>query len=155
MFFYFVYANICFELNKSLKNGIKIWKQYNGTNFILLFVLMLLFYVFSDEVFTYFKIEKSRIPQMSSYFKLGLIVPLLVSISQPLRQLMFAFNENKIYIKITIIATVLNFVLLSFLTKQNGLSGAFFSIILIEFIIIVLYLNILKKYFKENSTNEL
>ena len=155
MFFYFVYANICFELNKSLKNGIKIWKQYNGTNFILLFVLMLIFYIFSDEVFTYFKIEESRIPQMSYYFKLGLIVPLLVSISQPLRQLMFAFNENKIYIKITIIATVLNFVLLSFLTKQNGLSGAFFSIILIEFIIIVLYLNILKIHFKENSRNEL
>ena len=155
MFFYFVYANICFELNKSLKNGIKIWKQYNGTNFILLFVLLLLFYVFSDYVFVYFKIEESRIPQMSSYFKLGLIVPLLVSISQPLRQLMFAFNENKIYIKITIIATVLNFVLLSFLTKQNGLIGAFISIILIEFIIIVLYLTILKKYFKENSTNEL
>lgn len=155
MFFYFVYANICFELNKSLKNGIKIWKQYNGTNFILLFVLMLLFYVFSDDVFTYFKIEKSRIPEMSNYFKLGLLVPLLVSISQPLRQLMFAFNENKIYIKITIIATILNFGLLSYLTKQNGLSGAFFSIILIEFIIIVLYLNILKKYFKENSTNEL
>lgn len=155
MFFYFVYANICFELNKSLKNGIKIWKQYNGTNFILLFVLLLLFYVFSDYVFVYFKIEESRIPQMSSYFKLGLIVPLLVSISQPLRQLMFAFNENKIYIKITIIATVLNFALLSFLTKQNGLSGAFLSIILIEFIIIVLYLNILKKYFKENGTNEL
>ena len=155
MFFYFVYANICFELNKNLKNGIKIWKQYNGTNFIMLFVLMLLFYVFSDSIFVYFKIENSRIPQMSSYFKLGLIVPLLVSISQPLRQLMFAFNENKIYIKITIITTVLNFVLLSFLTKQKGLSGAFFSIILIEFIIIVLYLNILKKYFKENSTNEL
>jgi O-antigen/teichoic acid export membrane protein len=59
---------------------------------------------------------------------------------------MFAFNENKIYIRITIIATLLNFILLYILTNNFGLKGAFFSIIVIEFIIIILYSKILKKH---------
>jgi O-antigen/teichoic acid export membrane protein len=88
---------------------------------------------------------------MSNYFKIALLVPLLVSISQPLRQLMFAFNHNKTYISITIISTVINFVLLYFLTKTEGLKGAFHSIIIIEFIIIVLYLFILRNNINQNT----
>jgi O-antigen/teichoic acid export membrane protein len=149
MFFYFVYANVCFELNKQLRFGIKIWKQYNGLNFIMLFVIMLVFYIYSDFILHYFKIDNSKIPLMTEYFRIGLIIPLLVSISQPLRQLMFAFNENKIYIKITIITTIFNFILLFIFTKHEGLLGAFVSIIIIEFIIIVLYLKILRKHLIE------
>lgn len=146
MFFYFVYSNVCYELNLSFKKGIKVWKQYNGLNFILLFSIMAVFFVFSELILTYFKIDKTRIPLMSTYFRIGLLVPLLVSISQPFRQLMFAFNENKIYIRITIIATLLNFALLFILTKNFGLKGAFISIIVIETIIIILYLKIINKH---------
>lgn len=151
MFFYFVYANICYELNKSVKTGIKIWQQYNGFNFVLLFVLLTVFYFYAELILTYFKIHPTKIPVMAEYFRLGLIVPLLVSVSQPLRQLMFAFNENKIYIRITITATILNFILLYILTCSQGLTGAFYSIIIIEFIIIVLYLTILRKHFNQNA----
>lgn len=151
MFFYFVYANICYELNLSVKKGIKIWKQYNGLNFLLLFILIVIFFIFSDFILNYFKIDEERVAMMSEYFRIGLMVPLLVSISQPLRQLMFAFNENKIYIRITIIATALNFILLYILTESYGLKGAFFSIILIEFIIIILYSKILKKHLSKKT----
>jgi len=156
MFFYFVYANICYELNNSIKKGIKVWKQYNGFNFFLMFCVMAVFFVFSDLILMYFKIDNDRIKLMSQYFRIGLIVPLLVSISQPLRQLMFAFNENKIYIRITIIATFINFILLYILTENFGLKGAFFSIIVIEIIIIILYSLILKKHlsFKSVGINE-
>lgn len=156
MFFYFVYSNVCYELNLNFKKGMKIWKQYNGLNFILLFLIMAVFFVCSELILTYFKIDEERIPLMSTYFRIGLFVPLLVSISQPLRQLMFAFNENKIYIKITIIATLINFILLYILTNNFGLKGAFFSIIVIEFIIIILYSLILKRHlsFKIAEINE-
>ncbi len=143
MFFYFVYSNVCYELNLNFNKGIKVWKQYNGLNFVLLFSVMAVFFVFSELILTYFKIDSERIPLMSTYFRIGLLVPLLVSISQPLRQLMFAFNENKIYIRITVIATLLNFILLFILTNNMGLKGAFISIIVIEFFIIVLYSKII------------
>lgn len=150
MFFYFVYANICYVLNDSVKKGIKVWQQYNGFNFVLLFVVLLLFNFNTEYILAYFKIDESRMVEMAEYFRLGLMVPLLISVSQPLRQLMFAFNENKIYIRITIIATIINFVLLYILTINLGLKGAFYSIIIIEFIIIVLYLTILRKHFSQN-----
>ncbi len=148
MFFYFVYSNVCYELNLNFNKGIKVWKQYNGLNFVLLFSVMAVFFVWSELILTYFKIDSERIPLMATYFRIGLLVPLLVSISQPLRQLMFAFNENKIYIRITIIATLLNLVLLFVLTKNLGLKGAFLSIIVIEFFIIVLYTKIIMKHLR-------
>ena len=153
MFFYFVYSNVCYELNLNFKKGIKVWKQYNGLNFILLFTVMAAFFIFSDLILTYFKIDKERITLMSEYFRVGLLVPLLVSISQPLRQLMFAFNENKIYIRITIIATLLNFIMLFILTKSLGLKGAFLSIIVIEFFVIILYSKIVTKHIVGETIN--
>ena len=39
MFFYFVYANICLEISKEVKQGLKVWKQYNGLNFLFLFFI--------------------------------------------------------------------------------------------------------------------
>lgn len=148
MFFYFVYANICLEISKELKRGIKVWKQYNGLNFIFLGVLLLLFFYQAELILSYFKIDPKNLTTTVFYFKIGLAVPFLVSISLPLRQLMFAFNENKIYIKITMITTLLNFICLLLFTKYFGLQGAFLSIILIEIIVIFAYYLILFKYFK-------
>jgi O-antigen/teichoic acid export membrane protein len=147
MFFYFVYANICFELDKNFNNGLKVWKQYNGFNFILLVFIMSGFYFFAPLILSYFKIQTNEIPTMTDYFRLALFIPLLVSISLPLRQLMFAFNLNTIYIIFTILTTVLNFVVLIVLTKLSGLKGAFLSIIIIELIVITLYaFTLIKKH---------
>lgn len=152
MFFYFVYANICLEINKGVKQGLKVWKQYNGLNFLFLFFVLSVFYVYADLILTHFKIDPKDLDKTVQYFRIGIIVPFLVSISQPLRQLMFAFSENKIYIKITIVTTILNFVLLLLFTEYYGLGGAFLSIIIIEIIIIIVYNIILMKHFKGNIT---
>jgi len=87
MFFYFVYSNICFELSKSYHYGIKAWKQYNGYNFILLFVLLSIVFYNSEFILSYTKIEKSQIAILTPYFQLALLIPLLTALSQPLRQL--------------------------------------------------------------------
>ncbi len=147
MFFYFVYSNICFELSKSKETGIKVWKQYNGLNFIIIFLTLLFFFAFSQDIMLLMNINKDKIFALSSIFKVALFVPFLISISQPLRQLMFAFSENKIYIQITIITTSLNVVFLSIFTKYYELFGAFLSIIFVELAVIILYISILKKHF--------
>lgn len=152
MFFYFVYANICLEISKEVKQGLKVWKQYNGLNFLFLFFILSVFYYNAELILTYFKIDAEDLAENVLYFRIGIIVPFLVSISQPLRQLMFAFSENKSYIRITIITTILNFILLLLFTKYYGLGGAFLSIILIEIIIIIVYNIILMKHFKGNIT---
>ena len=145
MFFYFVYANICYELDKRYHYGIKVWKQYNGYNFLLLLVLLFIIFLNSELILSYTKIEKSQVSILTPYFQFALLIPLLTAVSQPLRQLMFAFNKNSIYIKITLITTMLNFILLLFFVKNMGLKGAFLAIIIVEIIIILLYSNILIK----------
>ena len=151
MFFYFVYSNICYELSKNYQYGIKVWKQYNGFNFLLLAVLLSVVFYNSVFILTYTKISKSQVSLLTPYFQLALFIPLLTAISQPLRQLMFAFNKNNIYIKITILTTVLNFLLLIGFVKNTGLFGAFLAIIVVEIFIILLYSQILVNSHKQNK----
>lgn len=150
MFFYFVYANICFELSNSYEKGIKVWKQYNGFNFLFLFFVLSFFYYKAELILTFFKISPEHLAVTAHYFRIGILVPIFVAISQPLRQLIFVFNENKVYIRITVITTILNFIALLIFTEYYGLAGAFLSIIMIEIMIILIYYLILKKHFKEN-----
>jgi O-antigen/teichoic acid export membrane protein len=145
MFFYFVYSNICFELNRSYSYGIKVWKQYNGYNFLLLSVFIFIVFLNSELILSYTKIEKNQVAILMPFFQFALLIPLLTAISQPLRQLMFAFDKNEIYINITLITTILNFILLLFFVKNMGLKGAFLAIIIVEIIIILLYARILVK----------
>jgi len=151
IFFYFVYANICYEINKNLKQGLQVWKTYNGLNFVFVLLLAAAFFINAELVFAYFKISPAQIPDISRYFRIGLTIPVLIALSQPLRQLMFAFDKNRIYIIITILATTVNVGLLLALTSFYGLPGALFSIIIIEVIVIVLYVSILNGILRQTS----
>lgn len=152
MIFYFVYANICHELNKSLQGGLKVWKQYNGLNFLLLLLVSLVFLLNSDFIVSYFNIEKDQVESVSYLLKIGLLIPFLISLSQPLRQLIFAFSENKIYVRITICSTLLNVVLMLIFSYFYGLIGTLYSILFIEFVVLILYSFILKDRFNSQST---
>ena len=148
IFFYFVYANICYEINLNFKRGLYVWKQYNGLNLLFLLGIITVFFFKAKLIFTYFKIDPSQMDAVVYYFRIALAVPLLTAISMPLRQLMFAFEKNRVYIIITIAATIVNLILLALLTMRYKLEGSFISIIIIEFIVIVLYLLVLKSIFR-------
>jgi len=139
MFFYFIFSSVCFELEKNLKKGLLFWKQYNGFNFLLLFVMVSVFFFFSEPILLFFKINEMEINELVFDFRIALIIPLLTAFSQALRQLLFAFNQNSYYIKTTIFATIANIILLAIFTNWYGLRGVFASIIIIEIVIIFFY----------------
>ncbi|RZJ67906.1 MAG: hypothetical protein EOO50_03535 [Flavobacterium sp.] len=147
LFFYFSYSGVCFAINADLRKGIKVWFQYHGANLFAVLVLLAIFYLKAELLFTFFKIDAASIPEISHYFRIALCIPLIIAFSLPLRQLMFAFEKNRIYITMTIAATVFNVGLLFALTKWAGLQGALFSIAVTEFIVVTLYLVILNRYF--------
>lgn len=151
IFFYFVYANICYRINADFRKGLAAWKQYNGLNFLFLLLVIAVFFVKAELIFTYFKVEPTQMEAIVYYFRIALLIPLLIAISMPLRQLMFAFEKNRIYIIITIAATIANLALLVLLTKHYALKGSFISIIIIEAIVIALYLVILKNVIRAQS----
>jgi len=154
MFFKFSYGYVCFEIDKSLKNGIQIWKKFNAFNTILLLFLLSLVYLFSDLVLHFFKVEKKMIPEFVNYLNIALLIPFLIGITLPLEQLLFSLNKNKPYIKLTIITALFNVVGLSIIMTFFGLKEAFFLLIITELSLIFIYLLILKPYFSPSYSKQ-
>jgi O-antigen/teichoic acid export membrane protein len=154
MFFNFIYADICLQIYKDVKSGITNWKLKNGLNYIMVLVLLLIFYFNSELILLFFKVNVRNLDNLNAYFKLGLLIPFFMGISIALKQLMFSFNKNKEYIRITFFTTTTSLILMSFLLQRIGLNGAFISIILAEILFIILYFYTLYIKKQTNSINE-
>jgi len=147
MFFKFTYTYVCFEIDKGIHRGLLLWKKYNGLNLIFLFSLLVLTFIFSDEVLHFFKVGHELINSLSDYLKLALILPFLIGITLPLEQLIFNFSKNKEYIRLTITATFFNILGLSILMSINkNLYYALIILIAIEMFLIMAYLILLRSY---------
>ena len=144
MFFNFVYAEICLKIFENTKSGLKEWQKYNGYSYAMVLILLIFFYLNTEGILLFFKVKPVDIPKLSVYFKIGLGIPVFMSISFALRQLMFSFDKSSFYIKITIFSTILNTLLMIILLNLIGLKGAFLSTIATEILIIISYLLILK-----------
>lgn len=145
MFFKFSYSYVCFEVDKNIEKGIQLWKKLNGYNFILNFVLLTTVYVFSQDVLTFFKVDKEIINSLEVYLQIALLIPLFTAITLPLEQLIFSLNKNSIYVKLTIFTAIINIFTISILIKYFGLFQVFFLLIVTELFLITIYLTILKK----------
>ena len=154
MFFNFIYADICLQIYKDVKSGITNWKLKNGLNYTMVLVLLLIFYFNSEIILLFFKVNFRNLDNLNAYFKLGLSIPFFMGISIALKQLMFSFNKNKEYIRITFFTTTTSLLLMSFLLQRIGLNGAFISIILAEILFIILYFYTLYIKKQTNSINE-
>jgi len=152
MFFNFIYPEICREIYTDVKKGISNWRIKNGLNYLMVLLILIVFCFNSETILLFFKVDAVDIVKLASYFKIGLLIPIFMGISFALKQLMFSFNKNKDYIKITIFSTVFSLLLMFFLLQQLGLKGAFISTILAEFFIIVFYIIVLKSSFANDRT---
>lgn len=146
MFFNFIYADVCLKINQNIEQGISNWKIKNGSNYLMVLFLLVFFYFNASTILLFFKVNPSDVHKLAPLFRIGLFLPLFIGISFSIKQLIFAFDKNKLYIKITIFSTILSLILMFFLLTILELKGAFISIILIEIFVIVVYLLILKKY---------
>ena len=153
MFFNFIYAEVCLRIYKSSPEGIKSWLKFNGLNYVLVLFILVCFYFFTNNILGYFKIDTNTKINLVLLFRVGLLIPIFMGISFALKQLMFSFNKNKEYIRITILSTVISLITIFFLISRIGLVGSFITTIIIELLIIITYLFILKPYiFVKNNT---
>ena len=145
MFFNFSYPTVCFEVEKNLKKGIKVWKLYHLTNLAIIISLCILVYIFSDYILSYFHVATKDKQSLIVLLRLAILVPILLVISQALRQLMFALNLSSVYTRIIYFSCILSIVLLSTFVYLFGLKGSFMAMILVELIVISLYSFVLSK----------
>ncbi|MEN3323815.1 oligosaccharide flippase family protein [Mariniflexile soesokkakense] len=149
MFFKFSYSFVCFEIDKNLKRGLGIWKKINLLNLFFVFLLLVLTYLFSKEVLTFFKVDKDIFIQLQNYLQIALILPLLIGVSLAIEQLLFSLNKNKVYIKSTIFITILNVVGIAVFCAFYNLKEVFLFLLFIESLLIFIYSIILKPTFKK------
>jgi len=144
MFFNFIYADVCLQIHTNLKKGISHCLKYNGLNYLFILLLVIIAFVFAEQILLYFNIESNDLKSMVYFFRLGLIIPIFMAISFALKQLLFALDKNKVYINITIGSSIFSLLVFFLLVKTTGLQGAFIATIFIEIMIIGLYCTVLK-----------
>ncbi|MFN3640249.1 MAG: polysaccharide biosynthesis C-terminal domain-containing protein, partial [Flavobacterium sp.] len=145
MVFYFLYSNICNEINLNIKNGIKTWFKYNLLSQSFLFILMATCFVFAEKIILYITKNVEDADGHVVLFQWSLLIVFILSFSAPLKQLVFAFQKSKAYVRITILATLANIFLLFFLANAYDLFGAIVASIIIETLVLITFAIILKE----------
>lgn len=146
MFFNFIYPSVCFKIHINIKSGLNYWKSNNVLNYMIILILLMFFSYYTEFILIFLKVAKTELPKLVTLFRVGLLIPVFMGISFTLKQLIFAFNKNEIYIKTTILSTILSLLTMYLFLRNIGLLGAFLTTIIIEFFIIITYLVILRKY---------
>ena len=146
MFFNFIYAEVCLKIYENSAHGLKSWLKSNGFNYLLVVFILVIFYFFAPNILAFFKVDMTTETNLISLFRVGLIIPVFMGVSFALKHLMFSFNENKAYINITILSTIISLAVMYFNIISLGLMGSFLTIIIIEFLIIITYLIWLKPH---------
>jgi O-antigen/teichoic acid export membrane protein len=144
--FYFVYSNICDEIEKNYKYGIKVWKQYNLLSFVVVALGVIGCVLFSEIIVSFFNVNQNSVSQLAEILRWGVIIGLLMAFSQPLKQLIFALGKNKVYEIMTIFITILNVILMSYFTQEHQLFGTIGAMIAIECLILISFALILKTH---------
>lgn len=148
----FFYPKLCYKIFNDVKVGIQFWKKIYLLDGLFLILLLAAMFIFTEEVLTFFKVENRMIVDLIPAFRLSLVIPLLIAVSQPLEQLLFSLNKNAIYVKLTIIATIIGVLCLVIFTPYFQLIGALVILILTELLLALFYYLSLKNYFVNRPT---
>ena len=147
VFFNFIYPDVCLRIFNNAKEGVSNWFLKNVLNYVLILFIIILFYWKSTDILMYFNVENNSFKAIQGNFEIALLIPVFMGISFALKQLVFAFSKNNVYIFITIITTFLSLLLVGLLTSTFGLLGTFLTLIFTEIIVVTLYLIVLKDVF--------
>jgi O-antigen/teichoic acid export membrane protein len=150
LFFNFVYPRVCYLLAKNTKEALRFWKTFNGLNFIFVTILMFIISAISIKVVTYF--NPKEIIDISNLLRIAVAIPILQSISIPLKQLVLGFNKQREYVRFTMIVTIVSLIIIVLITPIYKVLGVLLALILTEIItLFVYYMTIKNDIFNRQS----
>lgn len=149
-FFNFIYPQVCSSIYENEVRGTIQWRRVNLAGYALIVLMLVVFFWQSEAILHFFKVTEN-LQQMQHYFRIALILPLVMGFTFSLRQLVFAFNRERIYIQITIAATLFLVVFLALAASIYGLTAVFASLIAVELLIAIAYSVILADKLKPVS----
>ena len=143
LFFNFVFPKICYLLEVDTKKALKNWKIYNGLLFSFVFVSMIFIYIFSYDIVAYF--NPTNIYLLSNLLKIAVFIPVLLSISISLKQLLLGWNHKKNYVYGTYLSVTITLASFIFVLPYFKVYGVFYTLIATEVFIILFYLLCIRK----------
>jgi O-antigen/teichoic acid export membrane protein len=150
--FRFFYPKICYKTSLSRTEGISYWKKINKSNLILMVFMLLVFLTGSGFILKFFKLSQQDIDSIDTIFKTALLIPLMITLTYALEQLIFCFEKREQYIKITIATVILNSVIIVVLFSCFQLLGVILALLITEAVLIISYLFVLDTSFKESKS---
>jgi O-antigen/teichoic acid export membrane protein len=151
--FRFFYPKICYLIsNKNI--AIAFWQKVNILNTVFVTFLCIIVFIFSESVLHFFKIQNNNIEIISNLLRFSLALPVLISVSYALEQLLFSLDKKSFYIKVVIPSVLFNFLMMFVLFNNYKLKGLISSLMVTEITVILAYSIFLYKYFKVNNLNK-
>lgn len=150
LFFNFIFPRVCYLLETSKAEALQFWRKANGLNFGFTLLLLLLISGYSFEIVDYF--NPLNVAHISNLLQIALLIPLLQSIGQPLKQLVLGWNKQKMYTHTTMFVTVITLLLIVLLTPSLDVLGVLTALIISEILVIAVFLYAVKnKLFNSTS----
>ncbi len=144
LFFNYVYPRICYLLEKSKKEALHFWKLYNGINFIFITISMIVIACLSLKVVGYF--NPKEIVVIADLLKIAVFIPILQAISIPLKQLVLGANRQRVYVRVTMLITVISLLIIIIITPFYKVYGVLVALIITEIVTVVIYYSTIKNH---------
>lgn len=147
LFFNYVFPKVCYLLDSEPSKGMRNWKIYNGFNIVFVSLGMLVFYIFSYDIVSYF--NPTNRYTLSSLLNVAVILPILLAVSIALKQLVLGWNFKRYYVRLTSVIVVLNLLAIIVILPYYKVYGVFYTLITSEVLMILFYLLCIRRKFSE------
>jgi O-antigen/teichoic acid export membrane protein len=137
LFFNFAFPRICYLLGSNEKEGTRFWTMYNGANFLFILASMVGIYFFAEPIVHYF--HPTGGAYLSKLLQFALLIPIMMAVSLPLKQLVLGYNHQKFYINSTMLLVVSNVIIIMFTIPYFEIYGVLASLILLETVTAILF----------------
>jgi len=137
LFFNFVYPRVCYLIGLDLNEAFRFWKIYNGLNFVFVFLSMAVICFLAPQTVSFF--SKTSVDEISHLLQFALLIPVLLSLSIPLKQLLLGFDRQKRYIQFTMLMVLASMLTMVGLIPGYGIFGVLLTLALAEVITIIIY----------------
>lgn len=150
LFFNFVYPRVCYLLDNSIKEALRFWRLFNGLNFIFVTLLMVITSLSSVKIVTYF--NPQGIIEISDLLKIAIAIPILQSVSIPLKQLVLGSNKQSEYVRATMIITIMSLIIIILVAPIYKVFGVLIALIVTEIITVAVYYMTIKNNIFNSQT---
>ena len=137
LFFSYVYPRVCYLIEININECRHFWKRYNGANFIAIMLGVIMIFYMAEPIVKFFKV--AEVIDVTGYLRFGLLLPLALALSMPLKQLVLGFGFQKFYVRLTMALVICNALFMIILLHYFSIYGVLTSLIITELATIVFY----------------